>query len=295
MANPTFNLKNQYGEVSENVIVSDQETGGPAYDGSHTFATLGPVFLRLATTAGSDDQEDPAFLAAMVGIAGGDDLEGEANAVAGVIGFYRGGGTNASHYPSAAVMGIVNADNAQGAVVALLGGDSGQLNAGAAFKAVMKSSDPASGFTYGLDLTQPSADGFDAMRILNAAIRMDSDVCIFSGATAPVNGTTGDNFAGPGSLYIARDTGALYQQTSLITTPVWAILAAGSPLSTSLTGLSAIAGTISASDTILSAFNKVAGNRAAAQVDSVAADVAALVVDFNALLAKLRTANLMLP
>lgn len=40
---------------------------------------------------------------------------------------------------------------------------------------------------------------------------------------------------------------------------------------------------------------KVLANPAAAQVDSVAATVGALVTDFNALLAKLRTAGVLLP
>jgi hypothetical protein len=62
-----------------------------------------------------------------------------------------------------------------------------------------------------------------------------------------------------------------------------------------LTGLSPATGTPAAGDTILVGFNKLAGNVAAHQADSVAGDVAALVVDFNALLAKLQAAHLMAP
>jgi len=40
---------------------------------------------------------------------------------------------------------------------------------------------------------------------------------------------------------------------------------------------------------------KVIANPAAAQADTTAADLAALKVDFNALLAKLRTAGILLP
>lgn len=54
------------------------------------------------------------------------------------------------------------------------------------------------------------------------------NVCWFSGATAPVDGTDGDNFAGKGSLYTAIDTGALYQQTGLITNPVWKLVTVAS-------------------------------------------------------------------
>ncbi len=92
-----------------------------------------------------------------------------------------------------------------------------------------------------------------------------NDVYIISGATAPINGTTGDNFAGPGSIYIARDSGAQYQQTGLITNPVWVILEAGaaSVLATVLAGYVSGAGTLASTDTVLQGFNKLNGNAAA--------------------------------
>ncbi len=62
-----------------------------------------------------------------------------------------------------------------------------------------------------------------------------------------------------------------------------------------LTGLSVSSGAPVAGDTILAAVGKLAGNVAAHQADSVAADVPALVADFNALLAKLIAAKLMAP
>lgn len=62
-----------------------------------------------------------------------------------------------------------------------------------------------------------------------------------------------------------------------------------------LTGFTA--GTIGASivgtDTVIQGLQKLAGNKAAAQADSEAGNVGELVDDFNALLAKLRAANLM--
>lgn len=98
--------------------------------------------------------------------------------------------------------------------------------------------------------------------ILSSGLPLANNVTLFSGATAPVDGTTGDNYAGPGSLYIARDTGQHYIQTSLITTPVWLKLSAGSAGVTSslLTGFVAAAGTVAAADTILVGFNKLVGN-----------------------------------
>lgn len=91
------------------------------------------------------------------------------------------------------------------------------------------------------------------------------NIIIMNGATAPVDGTTGDNIAGKGSLYIAQDTGALYIQTSAITTPVWTVVEAGSAsvLATVITGYVSGAGSVSAADTILTAINKLNGNTAA--------------------------------
>jgi len=43
-------------------------------------------------------------------------------------------------------------------------------------------------------------------------------------AGAPVNGTTGDNFAGIGSMYIDSTAGNLYLQTGVITSPVWKLV-----------------------------------------------------------------------
>lgn len=68
-----------------------------------------------------------------------------------------------------------------------------------------------------------------------------------------------------------------------------------------LTGYVSGAGTVAATDTILQAINKLNGNtaakltasQAANQADSVAVDTAAMVVDFNALLAKLQAAGIM--
>lgn len=85
------------------------------------------------------------------------------------------------------------------------------------------------------------------------------NVIIMKGATAPVNGTTGDDIAGKGSLYIALDTGLLYQQTGAISNPTW-VQAGSGTTGGLLTGLAIGAGTVSAADTILTAFNKLVGN-----------------------------------
>lgn len=97
--------------------------------------------------------------------------------------------------------------------------------------------------------------------VVSSGLPLAHDFTIFSGATAPVNGGsgTGVGFAGTGSLYVARDTGALYQNTNTKASPTWGQTGT-STLTTALTGFVAGAGTVSATDTVLQAFDKVVGN-----------------------------------
>lgn len=83
-----------------------------------------------------------------------------------------------------------------------------------------------------------------------------ANVIMLNGATAPVDGTTGDNIAAKGSVYIARDTGAAYSNTGTITAPVWTVFAA-SNAGGLLTGLSVSAALLASSDTVLQGFNKL--------------------------------------
>jgi hypothetical protein len=53
---------------------------------------------------------------------------------------------------------------------------------------------------------------------------MEDDVVVMVNTGVPVDGTTGDNFAGPGSMYIDSTAGNLYLQTGLITSPVWKLV-----------------------------------------------------------------------
>lgn len=214
-------LENNFGEKTINQVMS-----GGVYNGQgHSMQVFGPDF-DLDSDAGSDDDGDPKFLATIMGNIIGADMTGEGNYLAGVIGAYSLTGTNGSHLPTGAVLGIImdEVTVADGAFVAVIDGDSGVTKAGAAFKAKSLNSTNGSGFDYGLDLYDASFGGYDPLAILKADIRMSNQVCIFSGATAPVDGTTGDNFAGPGSIYMARDTGKMYLQTSAVTTPVWKIV-----------------------------------------------------------------------
>lgn len=104
------------------------------------------------------------------------------------------------------------------------------------------------------------------------AYQLGSDVFLFVGATAPVNGTTGDNYAGKGSLYLAIDTAAWYVNTGTITAPVWVLQSTGTnPLAALLTGYSSSAGTVAASDTILVGVNKLNGNQVLSKATADAA------------------------
>jgi hypothetical protein len=69
---------------------------------------------------------------------------------------------------------------------------------------------------YGLDLASASVNKAD--------VRLAGNTVIMQGAGAPVDGTTGDNFAGIGSLYIDTTNGNLYLQSAVITAPVWKLV-----------------------------------------------------------------------
>jgi hypothetical protein len=53
---------------------------------------------------------------------------------------------------------------------------------------------------------------------------MENDVVFMNAAGVPVDGTTGDNFAGKGSLYVNISTGILYINTGTITSPAWVVV-----------------------------------------------------------------------
>lgn len=176
--------------------------------------------LNVATGASG------SFLAGMMGNILGDTMADSGGYEAGVIGAYNITTSNATTNPCGGVIGIVGdlAVGADGAVIAAIDGDGGVTTATAAFKYMMQNSTAGSGVQYGLDLYSPAHDGYLEAAVLNADIRMTHQVCILNGSGAPVDGTTGDNFAGPGSLYIDYANGNAYLQTSLVTTPVWKLV-----------------------------------------------------------------------
>jgi hypothetical protein len=113
--------------------------------------------------------------------------------------------------------------------MAFMAGDSGVTTCRTAFGVAMAQTTGGSGFEFGLDLKMQDiiADGGGPSGVIpykKANIRMEDDVCVLVDAGAPVNGTTGDNFAGIGSLYIDSTAGKLYINTGAIDNPTWTVV-----------------------------------------------------------------------
>lgn len=212
------------------------ETGDDAYEGASSHQTLAPD-LEIAAGAGGEDN-DPSFLAAVMGNAIGDALTKTGNYIAGVIGALSVTGVNASKYPVAALMGVLmdGVTDADAIICAVLDGSdpSAATNARAAFGVRMINNNASSGVEYGLDLhdagdtdIMTSADPF---RTTKATVRSASEVCIIDGAGVPVDYTdgdpvaTGEGYAEIGSLYIDRTNGKLYINGGTKAQPVWKIV-----------------------------------------------------------------------
>lgn len=201
------------------------DAAGASYTSSGSYQPVG-VDLNLGAAAGSGDGGDPDFLAPIMGNVIGANMTTDANYIGGVIGHYNVTGTNASTYPVGAVLAGIGdtTTTADGAVVAYIDGDSGVTTAGAAFKVMSNNSNASSGFEYGLDLQDAAHDGYAAVDkdfYTKAPIRIVNNVAVIVGAGAPVDGTTGDNVAGPGSLYIDITNTNLYINSGTITDGVW--------------------------------------------------------------------------
>jgi hypothetical protein len=153
------------------------------------------------------------------------------NHMAGVVGNFAVIGNYANNGLMAGVMGIINTNTLSGdaAVMAFMAGDAGVTTCRSAFGVAMAQTTGGSGFEYGLDLKMqdPIADGGGPSGVIpytKANIRMEDDVVVMVATGAPVDGTTGDNFAGPGSMYIDSTGANLYLQTGAITSPVWKLV-----------------------------------------------------------------------
>ncbi len=187
-----------------------------------------PADLTLSPAAGKSGVGAHAYLAAIMGNLLGNSLTKTDNTLAGVIGKYSVTGVRASTWPVGALIGEIadTITDADGAVIALVDGDSGITKAEAAFKAMSNNSTPGSGFNYGLDLHGPAHDGFADLAILKADVRMSKEVVILNLAGVPVDGVagTGAGFAEIGSLAINRTAGNIYINAGTKASPTWKLV-----------------------------------------------------------------------
>lgn len=203
------------------------------YGGTSSFQPVA-VDLNLAAGAGNVST-NPKFLAPVMGNLIGENLTKEGAYLAGVIAALSVTGTRASLWNVAACLGILmdGSINADAIVLAVIDGSdpSTVTTARAAFGVAMNNNAAGSGVEYGVDLKDAGRGALFsdpgvglAFTITKALWRSPSDVVEMEGAGVPVDGTTGDNFAGPGSRYTDITNANLYIQTSAITTPVWKLV-----------------------------------------------------------------------
>jgi hypothetical protein len=192
-----------------------------SHSGASSYQTVGPT-LVLDSAAGKN-APDSAQLGPIMGEVDGDSLTKTGNYVFGVQGKDVVTGTNARAVKGG-VLGVVGdgVTDTDGAVVALLDGDSGATTTPAAmFKAKKLNSTAGNNPDYGLDL-KSAESGFQALVPKKADIRIADDVCLLHGAGAPT--TAGTNFAGKGSLYVDITNGKLYINGGTSGSPSWKLV-----------------------------------------------------------------------
>ena len=215
-ANPTIGEETSIlviKDVDGNVIwdLADEQLGASVtFSGPNSFQPIW-VDLTLGAGAGSSVAGDTAHFAPFMGNVFGTNLTDTQNYIGGIIGKYSIDGTNASTYPVGAVLGIIGdlTTTADGAFVAVLDGDSGVTQAGAAFKVMYNNSTASSKFNFGLDLYDPAHDGFNAVSYTTAAVRLgldgdSTDVVIKIAAFTDADATS----LGNGSLILDTTSGA---------------------------------------------------------------------------------------
>jgi hypothetical protein len=156
-------------------------------------------------------------------------LSKDSNYIAGLIGKYNVPGAVGSSYPVAAVIAEVGEECGTGkpdGVCSVVGGDGAAVTPRALYGVRKLNSNGSSDPDYGVDLQDDLAVGlgYQALAYVKAPLRLGGDVVMLFGAGAPSDGTTGDNVAGVGSLYLDTTNGNAYLQTAVITSPVWKLV-----------------------------------------------------------------------
>lgn len=189
------------------------------YTGANSFQPVA-IDLNLDADAGSSD--DPKYIGPIMGNVLGAALTKTKSYIAALIGKYSITGARQSTYPQAAVIAEVGdgVTTADGAFVAVLGGDSEVTQARAAYTADNQNSTALSAFEYFMDATNGEAaghDGYGAMEYSKAFARLgfnaggESIILAFGVATddAGIVAQVGaDNLIADGSLYISALGGA---------------------------------------------------------------------------------------
>lgn len=132
--------------------------------------------LTLSSTAGKDISSGTAHLAAIMGNLFGAVLTKTGTYLAGLIGKYSVTGAKGTHLQAGGVLGVIadGVTEADGAVVAVLDGDSAVTTATAAFAVRKNNSVPGSDFAVGLDLQGTAHDGFTAVAYTTGEIRFSN-------------------------------------------------------------------------------------------------------------------------
>lgn len=195
------------------------------YSGSDSHQVLAPD-LEVGAGVGTSEAGDTSHIGAIMGNLIGAALTKTRNYLFGVAGKLSVTGAKATTYPAGGVLGIIGdgVTQADGAVVAVLDGDSAQTNATAAFKAKGLNSTPGSGFDFGLDVFDDGGAEYPNLPILKADIRCSNEVVWLNVAGVPVDGTTGAGFAENGSLATDRTNGNLYINAGTKASPVWKLV-----------------------------------------------------------------------
>lgn len=180
-----------FDKVSGDVEIAASHSGSGSYQ---------PVAadLTVAAAAGSGTETDPKYIAPIMGNVMGADLSKDSNVLAGIIGKYNVSGEQTSKYPRGGVIGEVGEEHgnptrkADGAVVAVIGGDSARVNPRAYFAARHLNSNSGSGPEYGVDLYDPEASGLSygqgapsiaAIRFPNGLLFVTLDTAITANST----------------------------------------------------------------------------------------------------------------
>jgi len=182
--------------------------------------------LEVSSGVGTSTSGDTSHIGVIMGNLLGDVLTKTRNYLFGVAGKFSITGSKSTTYPAGGVLGIVadGVTDVDGAVVAVLDGDSSQTIANAAFKAKGLNSTPGSGFTYGVDLFDDGGSEYPDLPILNADVRLSKEVCVFQGAGVPTDAVTGAGFAEIGSLYLDRTNGNAYLNANTKASPTWKLI-----------------------------------------------------------------------